>query len=258
MKELKRISAFFMAMLMMLTVFSAFSVVSAEGEAAGGTQPVWPAQGSIKLDKDAAAVVGAENLWEITLGIQGKNFETTSDVVLVIDCSGSMEGTKLTNTRKAAKAFGQKLLADGSSTRIAIVTFIDTAAAYNNGHFYDATELSAFEAAVDAATYANGGTNQQAGIHKAQELLNTSSAGLKNIVILPTVTQPTVIRLLHRQLIPTAAHGHRLAAPGAAASRISVRLLPITQPSSVRAAPLRWTIMRRLLQPVPSMANRQR
>lgn len=184
MKELKRISAFFMAMLMMLTVFSALSVVSAEGEAAGGTQPVWPAQGSIKLDKDAAAVEGAENLWEVTLGIQGKKFETTSDVVLVIDCSGSMEGTKLTNTRKAAKAFGQKLLADGSSTRIAIVTFIDTAAAYNNGHFYGATELSAFEAAVDKATYAKGGTNQQAGIHKAQELLNTSSAGLKNIVIL--------------------------------------------------------------------------
>lgn len=184
MKELKRISAFFMAMLMMLTVFSAFSVVSAEGEAAGGTQPVWPVPGSIKLDKDAAAVEGKENLWEITLGIKGKNFETTSDVVLVIDCSGSMEGDKLTNTRKAAKAFGQKLLADGSSTRIAIVTFIDTAAAYNNGHFYDATELSAFEAAVDKATYAKGGTNQQAGIHKAQELLNTSSAGLKNIVIL--------------------------------------------------------------------------
>lgn len=182
MKELKRISAFFMAMLMMLTVFSAFSVVSAEGEAAGGTQPVWPAPGSIKLDKDAAAV--AENLWEITLGIQGKNFETTSDVVLVIDCSGSMEGDKLTNTRKAAKAFGQKLLTEGSTTRIAIVTFIKEATAYNNGHFYDATELSAFEAAVDEATYANGGTNQQAGIHKAQELLNTSSAGLKNIVIL--------------------------------------------------------------------------
>lgn len=72
MKELKRISAFFMAMLMMLTVFSAFSVVSAEGEAAGGTQPVWPAPGSIKLDKDAAAVEGAQNLWEVTLGIQGK------------------------------------------------------------------------------------------------------------------------------------------------------------------------------------------
>lgn len=184
MKELKRISAFFMAMLMMLTVFSAFSAVSAEGEAAGGTQPVWPAPGSIKLDKDAAAVESETNLWEVTLGIKGKNFETTSDVVLVIDCSGSMEGDKLTNTREAAKAFGQKLLTEGSTTRIAIVTFIKEATAYNNGHFYGATELSAFEAAVDAATYANGGTNQQAGIHKAQELLNTSSAGLKNIVIL--------------------------------------------------------------------------
>lgn len=184
MKELKRISAFFMAMLMMLTVFSAFSVVSAEGEAAGGTQPVWSAPGSIKLDKDAAAVEDAGNLWEVTLGIKGKNFETTSDVVLVIDCSGSMEGDKLTNTREAAKAFGQKLLTEGSTTRIAIVTFIKEATAYNNGHFYGATELSAFEAAVDKATYANGGTNQQAGIHKAQELLNTSSAGLKNIVIL--------------------------------------------------------------------------
>lgn len=184
MKELKRISAFFMAMLMMLTVFSAFSVVSAEGEAAGGTQPVWQAPGSIKLDKDAAAVENETNLWEITLGIQGKNFETTSDVVLVIDCSGSMKGDKLTNTREAAKAFGQKLLTEGSTTRIAIVTFIDEATAYNNGHFYGATELSVFEAAVDAATYANGGTNQQAGLHVAQQLLNTSAAGLKNIVIL--------------------------------------------------------------------------
>lgn len=184
MKELKRISAFFMAMLMMLTVFSAFSVVSAEGEAAGGTQPVWSAPGSIKLDKDAAAVENETNLWEITLGIQGKNFETTSDVVLVIDCSGSMKGDKLTNTREAAKAFGQKLLTEGSTTRIAIVTFIDEATAYNNGHFYGATELSVFEAAVDAATYANGGTNQQAGLHVAQQLLNTSAAGLKNIVIL--------------------------------------------------------------------------
>lgn len=184
MKELKRISAFFMAMLMMLTVFSAFSIVSAEGEAAGGTQPVWPAPGSIKLNKDAAAVEGETNLWEVTLGIQGKNFETTSDVVLVIDCSGSMEGDKLANTRKAAKAFGQKLLTEGSTTRIAIVTFINEATAYNNGHFYGASELAAFETAVDKATYAKGGTNQQAGIHKAQELLNTSSAGLKNIVIL--------------------------------------------------------------------------
>lgn len=95
-----------------------------------------------------------------------------------------MKGDKLANTRIAAKAFGQKLLTEGSTTRIAIVTFIDEATAYNNGHFYGAGELAAFETAVDGATYANGGTNQQAGLHVAQQLLNTSAAGLKNIVIL--------------------------------------------------------------------------
>lgn len=189
MKKWKQALALVLALVMALSLVALPSF--AEGEETGGgtesTQPVWPAEGSIKLDKDAKAVGGQENLWEVTLGIQGKNYKTTSDVVLVIDCSGSMdEGTKLTNTRAAAKAFGDKLLTEGSTTRIAIVTFIDTATAYNNGHFYTASELSAFKSAVDAATYANGGTNQQAGIHVAQQLLaSASSTGKqKNIVIL--------------------------------------------------------------------------
>lgn len=122
----------------------------------------------------------------MTLSIKGKNFKTTSDVVLVIDCSGSMEGAKLTNTRKAAKAFGEKLLTENSTTRIAIVTYIDEATAYNKGHFYTASELDAFKTAVDNATYADGGTNQQAGIHVAQQLLQSaaSTGKQKNIVIL--------------------------------------------------------------------------
>lgn len=188
MKTWKQALALVLALVMALSLVALPSF--AEGEETGGgtaaTQPVWPAEGSIKLDKDAKAVKGQENLWEVTLGIQGKNYSTTSDVVLVIDCSGSMEGTKLTNTRKAAKAFGDKLLTENSSTRIAIVTFIDEATAHNNGHFYTASELSAFETAVDKATYAKGGTNQQAGIHVAQQLLaSDSSIGRqKNIVIL--------------------------------------------------------------------------
>lgn len=188
MKKWKQALALALALVMALSLVALPSF--AEGEETGGgtetTQPVWPAEGSIKLDKDAKTVEGHENLWEVTLGIQGKNYKTTSDVVLVIDCSGSMkEGSKLTNTRKAAKAFGDKLLTENSSTRIAIVTFIDEATAHNNGHFYTASELSAFETAVDEATYANGGTNQQAGIHVAQQLLDSSPAGnLKNIVIL--------------------------------------------------------------------------
>lgn len=187
MKKWKQALALVLALVMALSLVALPSFAADEdstGTGTAATQPVWPAEGSINLSKKAQPVDEESGLYEVTLGIQGKNYKTTSDVVLVIDCSGSMEGTKLTNTRKAAKAFGEKLLTEGSSTRIAIVTFIDEATAHNNGHFYTASELSAFETAVDEATYANGGTNQQAGIHKAQELLAASTGRQKNIVIL--------------------------------------------------------------------------
>lgn len=183
MKELKRISAFFMAMLMMLTVFSAFSVVSAEGEAAGGTQPVWPAQGSIKLDKDAAAVEDTENLWEVTLGIQGKNFETTSDVVLVIDNSNSMyENDRMVQTKAAANAFVDALLTQDSATRIAVVVFNDKV---KQTGFYDYSNKEALKAYINAVSMNedDGGTFTQLGIKTARDLLKSSaSTGLnKNI-----------------------------------------------------------------------------
>lgn len=186
MKELKRISAFFMAMLMMLTVFSAFSVVSAEGEAAGGTQPVWPAPGSIKLDKDAAAVAGKENLWEVTLGIQGKNFETTSDVVLVIDNSNSMyENNRMVQTKAAANAFVDALLTQDSATRIAVVVFNDKV---EQTGFYDYSNKEALKAYINAVSMNedDGGTFTQLGIKTARDLLKSSaSTGLnKNIVLL--------------------------------------------------------------------------
>ena len=186
MKELKRISAFFMAMLMMLTVFSAFSAVSAEGEAAGGTQPVWPAQGSIKLDKDAAAVVGAENLWEVTLGIQGKNFETTSDVVLVIDNSNSMyQNNRMVQTKAAANAFVDALLTQDSATRIAVVVFNLTV---KQTGFYDYSNKEELKAYINAVSQNkdDGGTFTQLGIKTARDLLKSSaSTGLnKNIVLL--------------------------------------------------------------------------
>ena len=186
MKELKRISAFFMAMLMMLTVFSAFSAVSAEGEAAGGTQPVWPAQGSIKLDKDAAAVAGKENLWEVTLGIQGKNFETTSDIVLVIDNSNSMyQNNRMVQTKAAANAFVDALLTQDSATRIAVVVFNLTV---KQTGFYDYSNKEELKAYINAVSQNNedGGTFTQLGIKTARDLLKSSaSTGLnKNIVLL--------------------------------------------------------------------------
>ena len=188
MKKWKQALALVLALVMALSLVALPSFAADEDSTGTGTaQPEWPAEGSINLIKDAQPVKDEDGVYEITLTIQGKNYKTTSDVVLVIDCSGSMgEGTKLTNTRAAAKAFGEKLLTEGSTTRIAIVTYEDTAAKYNNGHFYTASELDAFKNAIDKATYADGGTNQQAGIHVAQQLLSSaaSTGKQKNIVIL--------------------------------------------------------------------------
>lgn len=134
----------------------------------------------------AQPVENKEGIYEITLTIQGKNFETNSDVVLVIDKSDSMnDDDKLLDTKKAAIAFGEKLLTKGSTTRIAIVTYAETAASINNGHFYTADELDAFKSQINGIK-ASGGTNQQAGIHVAQQLLDSDSpvGNLKNIVIL--------------------------------------------------------------------------
>lgn len=190
MKKWKQALALVLALVMALSLVALPSFAADEDASGSGTAasdgPAWPNEGAINLSKTAQPVDGKDGLYEITLTIQGKNYSTTSDVVLVIDCSGSMEGTKLTNTRAAAKAFGEKLLTEGSTTRIAIVTYADTAAKYNDGRFYTASELNAFENAIDVATYANGGTNQQAGIHAAQELLSSdaSTGKLKNMVIL--------------------------------------------------------------------------
>ena len=87
MKKWKQALALVLALVMALSLVALPSF--AEGEETGGgtaaTQPVWPAEGSINLIKDAQPVEDEDGVYEITLTIQGKNYKTTSDVVLVID-----------------------------------------------------------------------------------------------------------------------------------------------------------------------------
>ena len=84
MKRIKRTLA------ALLTVVLTLALLGEAVFADNSEQPVWPEEGAIQLSKSAAAVEGKENTWEVTLGIQGKNYKTTSDVVLVIDNSNSM------------------------------------------------------------------------------------------------------------------------------------------------------------------------
>lgn len=195
MKQAKRIIALLLALVMVVGMAPAIAAVN--GDVNDPDYPVFPNPGAIGLDKTAQAVSGQDNTWEITLTIDGMNYPTTSDVVLVIDRSNSMDDYgRMEDTKEAAKAFGAQLLQD-RNTRIAIVTYEQTATAVNGGHFYGQGQLEAFNQAIDSIG-TNGGTNQQAGIHAAQELLDSaaSTGTRKNIVILsdgePTYSHPFV------------------------------------------------------------------
>lgn len=209
----KRVLSFLLVMLMVISLLPTFAL--ADSDSSSAEQPVWPKEGSIKLEKDAQAVAGEDNLWEVTLGIQGKNYKTTSDVVLVIDNSNSMytqkesrgnyyyeedDSCRMHMTKIAAKAFAEKLLTEGSTTRIALVVYGTDLRSFTPfyGAEQKATLISSINAIQPESDVNNGGTNQQAGIHKAQELLasSASTGKLKNIVILsdgePTYSYPFV------------------------------------------------------------------
>lgn len=215
MKKWKQALALVLALVMALSLVALPSFAADEDSTGTGTaQPEWPAEGSINLSKKAQPVEGQGGLYELTLTIQGKNYSTTSDVVLVIDNSNSMyykngkddsngygnatTAPRMKNTIAAAKAFADKLLTENSTTRIALVVYGTNV--HWSTDFYDAARKSNLTQKLGEISRNNnkGGTNQQAGIHKAQELLaSASSIGkLKNIVILsdgePTYSHPFV------------------------------------------------------------------
>lgn len=206
MKKWKQALALVLALVMALSLV-ALPSFAADGDSSGtGTaQPEWPAEGSINLIKDAQPVEDEDGVYEITLTIQGKNYKTTSDVVLVIDNSNSMytkqydsytddyyyvedSSCRMHATKLAAKAFAEKLLDGESETRIALSVY-GTDSRWTT-EFYNkdskASLISKIESIAPETDSANGGTNQQAGIHAAQQLLSSaaSTGKQKNIVIL--------------------------------------------------------------------------
>lgn len=147
--------------------------------AANGLDP-----GEVVLQKTATPVEGMVNTWDIKLTVQAKDSQQTSDVVLVIDTSGSMRDyNRLTNAKAAARNFVNTILdpSNPSSqlTRIAIVSFADGAVVRqpltNN--------RTALISAINGLT-ADGGTFTQGGVRQAAELLESSDADQKNIVLL--------------------------------------------------------------------------
>ena len=110
-----------------------------------------------------------------------------TDIVLILDRSGSMAGSALANMKNGAKAFidiideatdGTQDGQIGSGSRIAIVSFAETATADTQL----ITSVADLKSAVDALS-AGGNTNHADAFTKASELLAAPSANARVMVM---------------------------------------------------------------------------
>lgn len=99
------------------------------------------------------------------------------DIVLVLDNSGSMAGTPISETRKASENFIKTILKEDAS--IGVVAFESEANMLSNFSMDEAQLLEAVR-----KLYASGGTNTLAGLTMADEMLSQSNAKKKIIVLM--------------------------------------------------------------------------
>ncbi len=138
----------------------------------------------INLDR-----IGCEGSLRVTLALTAAPDIITNptDIVLVLDRSGSMTGTPLANMKTGAKTFIDIIAEStggagsgqiGSGSRIGIVSFADTA--MDNTQLI--TSVDALKNAVDALVAA-GNTNHADAFTKALGLFDPSSSNAKVIVM---------------------------------------------------------------------------
>ncbi|WP_160499666.1 MucBP domain-containing protein, partial [Paenibacillus dendrobii] len=169
--------------LFILTVFTGFipGNLFVSSASAASNELIWPNPGAVNLTKTADPAGTGQ--WKVTLTVEGKNIKTTSDVVLVIDRSGSMDNySRMTNAKEAANKFVDNLLFKDSTTRVAVVTFDESSSEVSS--FKSASEKEALKSAIKKITVSSNGTNIQAGLNKARTMLGESKAQNKVIVLL--------------------------------------------------------------------------
>ncbi|MCY9722396.1 vWA domain-containing protein, partial [Paenibacillus apiarius] len=181
---MKRKARLAVTWLCMLSVFFGFmpNTLPSAAAAANSGDLIWPNPGAVKLTKSAEPT-GTKGEWKITLTAEGKNLKTGgSDVVLVIDKSGSMnDKQRMAKAIDAANRFVDNLLVKDSTTRIAVVTFNKNYQEVSG--FKGIEQKDALKQAIQGIR-ADGGTNIQAGLLRARTLLESSNAQNKVVVLL--------------------------------------------------------------------------
>lgn len=131
--------------------------------------------------------------YELNLDVTGKSSSSStqnaSDVVVVLDTSGSMNEYptyRLRYAKAAVNTFADGLLTTGSDNRMAVVRF---SGLKNDGLRNDASEVTGWTDKAQTVKNsmngisASGGTNWEAGLRKAGDLLKSKRAGAKAYVV---------------------------------------------------------------------------
>lgn len=172
------------AMMILLLVITSVPLSSLTTLAAVGSvqnpAPVMLADGTV-LKKTVEPVPGMINKWKVTLRVEAEKSQKTSDTILVIDRSGSMNNdSRLAKAKEAANNLIDSLLTTGNTTnRVAVLSFASESSL--NISFTNDNDTA--KAAVNSLS-ATGGTFTQAGMRRARELINSSTADIRNIILL--------------------------------------------------------------------------
>jgi len=141
--------------------------------------------GDVRIEK-FAEITSTDNEFKVTVTVEGKQKidAAETDIVLVLDKSGSMAGSKMTAAKNTAKDFVNTLLPSGNTAnRLGLVTFSDNASmvqALTNSAGSSSTGL--IKAINDINT--GGGTYIQKALVIAQDMLSSSTADHQYIVLL--------------------------------------------------------------------------
>nr|WP_295676723.1 vWA domain-containing protein [uncultured Intestinibacter sp.] len=165
-----------------------------DGDLDGEDQPEYPNPGAVRFKKDATSDVFAETgLTRVELGVTGVAVKKGIDVVIVLDESGSMAwdvNGNATNTasnkriyiaKQAARNFAKKILAnneDGtkSNNRVSVVSFNTKGTKRCDLKNSDNLEivLDAINKVGGTDNNPSGGTDYDAGVKKAYDILNSA------------------------------------------------------------------------------------